>query len=332
MKTLALLAVILALNFSCLAEEPTWQELSARAFTNASIVWQANTDGLPKSFWTYKIIRPHVFSRGTISNAIVLGHLQARGFPEPSTNGTCISDDCHCSCVVHCFFSTYPDGASLNFSSPLQTNSTQHIPSDSQITKWAWSCAFRLGVDPTQVVQKDFTTHFNSDTNGNSLMNEISGRGVYLSRILDGIAFNGDGTDTCGDGFWIEFGSYDLIRNFSLIWHDLKKDQQIPTASTAQIIQCIRAHKTIVFPEPHHEEDYFPTLKMLARTKRLTITQLTPYYGEGVFGVTPTNGAPEAFMTPYAELQAVADFGTSNLTIRIASPIISTDVERLLRK
>lgn len=271
MKALTLLAAILALKFSCLAGEPTWQELSARVFTNASIVWQAPMDGLPKSFWTYKIIRPHVFSRETISNAIVLGHLQARGFPEPSTNNICISDDCHCSCAIHCLFSIYPDDGSMCFSSPLQTNSTQQIPADSQIARWAWSCAFQLGVDLTQVVEKDFTTHFNSDTNGDSLLNEISGRGVYLSRVLDGIAFNGDGTDTASDGFWIEFGSYDLIRNFSLIWHDLKRDQQIPTASTAQIIQCIQAHKTIVMPEPQHEENYSQLSKNLPLQRSLPL-------------------------------------------------------------
>ncbi len=331
MKTLALFAAILALKISCLAEEPTLQELSARVFTNASIVWQTSTNELPRSFWTYKIIRPYVFSRETISNAIVLGRLQARGFPEPSTNFTCIEDDCHCSCAIHCFFSIYPDSASLNFSSPLQTNSTDHIPSDDKIAKWAWSCAFQLGIDPAQVTQKNLTTHFNSDTNGNSLLNEISGRGVYLSRILDGIAFNGDGTEG-GDGFWIEFGSYDVVRNFSLIWHDLKKVQQIPTASTAQMVQCIRAHKTIVFPEPHHEEDYFSTLKKLADTKKLTITKITPCYGEGVFGEIPKNGELETLITPYAELQAIADFGTSNITVRIASPIIKIDVDRLLRQ
>ena len=85
----------------------------------------------------------------------------------------------------------------------------------------------------------------------------------------------------------------------------------------------------MVLPNPD-EEDYFVRLKRLANAKKLTITKITPYYGEGVFGEVPTNDVPCKFATPFAELEAVADFGNSNATVQILSPILSSDVIRLL--
>ena len=70
---------------------------------------------------------------------------------------------------------------------------------------------------------------------------------------------------------------------------------------------------------------------MLAKAKAFTITNITPYYGEGVFGEVPTNDVPPEFVTPFAELEAVAEFGNSNATVRLLSPIISSEVNRLLK-
>jgi hypothetical protein len=78
------------------------------------------------------------------------------------------------------------------------------------------------------------------------------------------------------------------------------------------------------------EENYFDRLKTLASAKKLTITKITPYYGEGMFGDVPTNDVPCKYATPFAELEAVADFGNSNATVRLLSPILSSEVRRLL--
>jgi hypothetical protein len=70
---------------------------------------------------------------------------------------------------------------------------------------------------------------------------------------------------------------------------------------------------------------------MLAKAKAFTITKIEPCYSEGVFGEVPTNDVPPEFVTPIAELEAVADFGNSNATVRLLSPIISSEVNRLLK-
>jgi hypothetical protein len=39
---------------------------------------------------------------------------------------------------------------------------------------------------------------------------------------------------------------------------------------------------------------------------------------------------PPEFVTPLAELEAVADFGNSNATVKLLSPILSSETSRLL--
>ena len=334
MKTIAILAVIFLTACSALADPPTWQELSSHLFTNAVIIWQAPTNNLPKSLWVYQRVLPRIFSETVISNAIVLGSFQSHGFPKSSTNDVCILDDpdCDsCGCMRVCNFSIRPNHATLSFYSPNQNHLTQYIPSDATVGKLARDCALKLGVDLAQVVEKPVTSHFNTDTNDNKLTNQICGRGIFLCQRLDGINFfsandDGDGSE----GFVIEFGSYGLIRSFSLIWSEVARYKSEPTTSQQEIIHCIRAHKTIVMPNVD-EEDYFARLKKLAGAKKLTITKITPCYGEGVFGEVPTNGVPCKFVTPFAELETVADFGDSNTIVRLVSPILSSEVDRLLK-
>ena len=130
------------------------------------------------------------------------------------------------------------------------------------------------------------------------------------------------------DGFWIEFGSRGKVRSFSLVWPDLQQEELQQTASPQQIIACIRAHKTIVLPNAG-EETYFQRIKVLAEAKTFIITKVTPYYSEGVYGETPTNDEPPKVIMPIAELDAVADFGSSDLAVRLYSPILASEVVHL---
>jgi hypothetical protein len=332
LKQLAILAVILVTALSSPAVPPTLEELNSHLFTNAVIVWQAPTNHLLKSFWVYQRHLPRIFPATVISNAIVLASYQNRGIPKPSTNDTCIVDDpdCNCQCMTVCNFSIRPNDATLSFYAPNQTHSTNNIPSDADIVSRAWKYAAHLGIDRAQVVAKGLMSHFNLDTNDDKITNQICGRGIFLYRQLDGIAFfSADDEGDGAEGFLIEFGSYGQIRSFSLCWSEVARYASPQTASPQEIIHCIRAHKTIVLPNPD-EEDYFARLKKLAGAKKLTITKITPHYAEGMFEDVPTNDLPCKFVTPFAELEAVADFGNSNATVRLLSPILSSEVSRLL--
>lgn len=334
MKTFAILALVLAVAVSAFADFPTVAELNSHLFTNAAIVWQAPTNHLPKSFWVYQRLIPRVFSETIISNAIVLGSLQSKGFPQPSTNETCIEVEPPSECMNVCNFFINPSDATMNFESPDYKNgSPQGIPDDQVIAKRAWGYAPQLGLDPTHLTQQSFFTHFHySEQTGEKMTNNVCGSGIFLSRQLDGIPFfSADDEGSGAEGFSIEFGSYGQIRFFSFRWSNVERYESRQTASPQEIIHCIRAHKTIVLPNPD-EEDYFARLKKLATAKKLTITKITPYYGEGMFVEMPTNDVPPEFVTPFAELEAVADFGNSNATVRLVSPILSSEVSRLLAK
>jgi hypothetical protein len=333
-KIVTVISTILTTACSMQAVPPTWEELSSRLFTNSIIVWQAPTNHLPESFWIYKRNLPDIFSATIISNAIVLGSLQSKGFPKPSTNQTCIVAEPPSPCCNVCNFFINPSDAALNFESPDYKNgSPEGIPDDETIVRRAWDYVPQLGLDSKHLTPKTFFTHFyNADTSGKETTNFICGRGVFLSRELDRIIFfSADDTGDGAEGFSIEFGSNGQVRFFSLRWSDMTRYEIQPIASIQEIINCIKAHKAIVLPKPD-EEDFFARLKKLATAKKLTITKITPFYGEGLFGEAPTNDVPFGFAMPFAELEAIADFGNSNSAVRLVSPITSSEVKRVMMK
>jgi hypothetical protein len=213
MKAFAILVLVFAWSLLAYANPPTWEELSSHLFTNGPIVWQASTNHLPNHFWIYQRHLPRIFSARIITNAIVLASLQSKGFPRPSTNQTCIMAEPPCPCANVCNFFIDPNEASMTFESPnYKDGSPNDIPSDEIIAKRAEDCLPQLGFDPAQLVQKSFFTH-NVDQSSNT--NFICGRGIFLSRQLDGVTFfSADNTGGDAEGFSIEFGSYGQIRFF----------------------------------------------------------------------------------------------------------------------
>ena len=321
MKAFAFLTAILALAYSSPARPPTVQELWSHLFTNGPIVWRAPTNHLPESFWIYKRLPPRPFSASVISNAVVLASLQDKGFPKPSTNAFFIWSAPNPCGMGFSIFSIQPASTTITFTSPNQNLSTNNIPDDETVTRRAFECAARFGLDGAHLVAKNVYASSNAVGSDQTLTKGICARGIFLSRKLDGVSFWGDANNG-SDGFSIEFGSRWQIRSFSLIWPNLERDKQSQTASPEEIIRSIREHKVIVLPNDG-EANYFARLRTLASAKKLTITKITPYYGEGVFGEVPTNDVPPEFVMPFAELEAVADFGNSNTTVRLLCPILT---------
>jgi hypothetical protein len=324
-------SIIFAVAFSSLAQPPPLEKFCPHFSTNAPITWEAPTNDLPKNFWIYRRLPPRPFSRAVISNAVVLASLQNKGFPKPSTKDFYIAEDrpANYPGPIPVIFGIYPKSATISYWMPHPDTNTAYIPADEIIVKRAWECAGALGVDSSQVIFKGMTSDFNRDKSYNDLTNQLSGRGVYLARRLDGIAFTDRGDNGANGGFWIEFGSRQTIRAFSLVWPELKRDRLLPIAGPQQIIACIRAFKAMS-PPSRGETNYFMRLKVLAKAEKIIITKITPAYSEGVYGQAPTNDEPSKLITPFAELEAIATFGNSSMAVRLYTPIISSDVARLL--
>jgi hypothetical protein len=256
---------------------------------------------------------PQVFSATAISNGIVLTSFEKKGFPAPSTKDTVLLAD-HSDMEPHPpYFAILPRVGELSFSlGDRSPDSRRDIARDGAAVKRALKCAALLGVDLGDLVP----------TNPASAGID----GVFLARQIDGVPFF-DNTE----GLQIQFGKDGKLRQFALIWPKLVRDQNFETASPSEIIRCIRARKAPLIPVDG-ELDYLARIKTLAHAKKLTITQIKAYYGEGSFGEDlPVNGPPTQ-VSPAAKLEGVADFGTNTMSVRLYAPILSSDVKRLLRR
>ena len=287
------------------------------------------TNRLPKKLWIYRRLGPRIFSAAAISNTIVLASLQIKGFPKPTTNDFVIWDEkpANYPGPIFSIFSIRPTNGIICYTMPNpDSGSDKDIPSDEAIAMRAWKYASQLGLDSKQLTQKPLTSRIcGHDENGREATNQICGRGVYLSRQLDGICFWGIGDDSATEGFWLEIGSHGKIRSFSLNWPVLERDSKQSIASPQQIIACIRAHGVLVLPNDD-ETNYFGRIRILANAQKFSITKITPYYIDGVFGEVPTNDVPSKYVGPVAELEGASDLGGTNTSVRLLCPILSKDV------
>jgi hypothetical protein len=325
--TCGILACTLVSLTACPANALTIEDIAPHIPTSAPIVWQAPTNHLPSSFRFYKKVLPRVFPDTTISNAIAIAPLPDKHFRWSAKKELCIDLDT-CPCGHSCTFGISPQFATLSYSSPGYRNgSSNNIPDDDTLFATAHAFALQLGLDSNQLARKQVTTNICQYDLEGHLADEPCGHGITLSRRIDGIPFFGK---DLVEGFNLELGSHSQIRFLTLIWPDLEPLQSAPLANKDQIISCIRKFKTGLLPR-ENEGHFFDRLKMLSKTNRLRITKITPYYMEGTYGEEPKQGrAPANTLTPIAELEATAEFENGTLQIQLVSPIVSTEIKRLL--
>ena len=286
------------------------EDVSLHFSTNTVMVWRAATNQLPKRLWTYKRL-PQVFTAAGISNGVVLAGFEKKGFPRPSTNEICLWADHSDGEPSPPYFAIHPRYAQMSFSlGDRAPGSPMDSARDEAAVKRAWRCAAQLGVDLQQLVQ----TNAGGPGTG----------GVFLPRQLDGIPFFDE-----TEGFQIMFGKDGKIRMFTLMWPKLERDEGEATATPQEIINCIKSYKTVLVPF-NEGENYLAQVKEMGRARKLTITGITPFYGEGVLGEEPRGDEPPKCVRPIAILGATADFGTNATLVRIYAPILASDVRRLL--
>lgn len=305
------------------------EQFSPNFSTNTSIFWQAPTNNLPTSLWIYKRLPPQPFLATVISNAFIISSLQDRGIPKSSTNAFFIWSPPNACGMAFSILSILPAKTEISYSSPNQSISTDDIPNDETVKKRAFDFASLLGLDARRLVPQNFFSSSNASGCDGKTTNGYCGRGIFLSRELDGVTFYSNGGVDEADGFSVEFGSHGQVRAFSLVWPNLEQSQNCKTASPQEIINCLRGRRVIVVPNPD-EETYFARLKHLSNAKTFTITKMTPRYGEGILGEVPTNDVPPKFIVPFAEIEAVANFGSSNATVKLISPVLSLEAARLI--
>jgi hypothetical protein len=324
MRAIAIFAALCGITSSFAGNATnSLQQFSPKFSTNTQIVWAAPTNQLPKTIWIYKRLPPRPFSGVMISNAIALASLQGKAFPTHSTNSFFVWSTPNPCGMSYDVFSIEPASGTISFSSTNQNLLTNNVPDGEVVVKRAFECADRFGLNSAELAPR--RVYGASNAPGcDPLTTGICGRGVFLARKLDGFCFFGD-TGNGSDGFSIELGSRGQIRSFSLVWPNLERFKQSPCLSPKEIVRCIREQRILVVPGDN-EQTYFQRLKMLAGAKTFTVTRITPVYGEGIFGeMPPTNNVPAPFFTPFAELQAEANFGTNKSLVRLLSPLVLSE-------
>lgn len=330
MKTFALLAAILATAVPSRAGTSIQEKTSSHVPTTTPIIWEAPTNNLPKSLWTYRRLGPQIFSAPVISNAMVLASLQSKGIPKPSTNNYFVWQDKgpNYSGEIPCIFSITPFDATMNYWMPNYGEpSGNDFPSDETIVASARKYASQLGLDPAQLVQKDIYARVcNTAQNGAGKRNDVCGRGVFLSRQLDGVTFFSDNNAGEGtEGFAVEFGGHGQIRSFSLIWPELERYESHETASPQQIIAFIRTRKIMVIPDAN-EQGFSEKIRSLADARKIIITKITPCYNEEVYWEERKANEPSKLINPLAELEAVAKLESTDIRFRFLAPLLEVDV------
>jgi hypothetical protein len=310
MKAFAVFAAIFPMAAPVWGATLTLEDVSPHFATNAPIVWSPPTNELPKRLWTYRR-QPRVFPATTISNAVVLASFQNKGFPQPSTNRSIIWADHPDEEPRPPYLDILPDVGQISYSLGDRVR-LEDASKDAWAVERGWDCLLQLGMDRTQFVKKNVAR----DGTG----------GVFLPRQIDGIEFGAE-----SGGFQIAFDRNGKLVGFYLAFPDLKREGSDAPARPDQIIRCIRTHKTPLSPF-EYEEGYFEAVKNLAAAKKLTIARVTLFYMQGVYGESPTNDELPQVFAPIAELKAVADYGRSNATVRLLSPVLASDVARVLGK
>jgi hypothetical protein len=281
------------------------EDISPHLPSNALVVWQAATNHLPLSFWTYEKASQK-FSAAAVSNALALGGFQLKPFPKSLAKPITIWDK-------EIEGDPRPDYLLVSPEFGITCRRQRHPVGKGDtnaLVERTWQYAQRLGIDKSLLAQKE---------------NSEGGWTVSLCRKIDGIPF-WDATQ----GFSVQYGAHGEILSFVLMWPELQRQRQEDVASPDSIINCIHASKTPVIPK-EDEPDYFARIKTLATVKKLTISRITPYYVEGRYGEQTNDREPMKFVEPVTALDVVADWGNSNATFQLFAPLLKTDVERLIK-
>lgn len=317
MKRFALIPVILLTALPGWAGPMTLEDVSPHFPTNAEIVWQAPTNHLPQELPTY-ITVPQMFSTVTISNAMVLA-----AFP-PKHHIS--AGDFHLQDGPEDRWSRALDitiqWGQIMYRVRTDLREPKGVPGGEEVAKRAWEYAAKLDIDPSELFEKPESRETKNCEYGEAT-NQVCSRGTFLTRKIHGLEMR-------DFGLGITFGGQAQLRGFCLLWPDLKVDAVHPLASPEQMTQSIRAHKTVLALTGDGSMDW-AKLKALSTARKVTITKITPYYGEGRYGEEATDNGPKREISPLAEMEVMAELEHSNLTVRMLGPILARDARRLLQ-
>jgi hypothetical protein len=287
------------------------------------IVWAAPTNQSRAALWVYKVM-PQNFPVAAISKLMALGSF---------TNEIVTTKDPlyfanesnTCNLVVQPLqgWIRYSD----YYAPPNHWDRTNHlweqvagVPDNAKVEKLGLKFLKQFGIGPADLAQKangylltfgeKQTRGYFDRRRGKYIDDEVIARGVFFNRRIDGVNFAGIGI---GGGCEIMYGNHAKIADFKLVWRNLQPYEHRQVASPDEIMQQIREGKAVMT----HKNLVKP-----AEIKRMTITDCAPLY------MSADGEETQDFVYPFAQVEAVADFGYTNAEIQLYCPILSTNTFR----
>lgn len=185
------------------------------------------------------------------------------------------------------------------------------VPSEEETFQLALKYMRLVGVDSAQIPLTPGTTNlqfFRSkqtysypDKHTGERVEKVVLRGVYFSRWIDRIPFNGIGTE---GGAMFGFGADGKVSTLQVNWRHFQPDRLVAWPTPEQFIERIRKGLAkAVEPPP-------------AAITRITLTDASPFYR----GLSEEEKQP--FLYPFAELELNLDVDGTNQFLRVTCPII----------
>jgi hypothetical protein len=304
---------------TALAEDVPFHRLGY-AFTqsNINVVWKASTRNLPRAVWTYQAV-PSDVSSTVISNLVALGGFTARDRKETPNNPHLIS---YANATKKKWLLINPAWAFVDYGDPDANDFhiTNGVPDRRQAFKMAGVWLSKLGIDDRQLFPNPngagVKFYGGPDTvwlyprgGGPAYATNIHAYGVIFYRALDGIEFSGG---CARGGGQIDFGHHAGISKILVSWRNYQRDKLYPTTTRKGLLEEIRNGKAVWYSTNADWIDW-PSVR------KITITKITPYYYSEAYD---ENDKPQNAAYPFAEMEAVAYTGTTNLAFNFDCPII----------
>jgi hypothetical protein len=290
--------------------------------TNVPVNWQAPTKHLPKTFWIYRAV-PAKVSPATISNLVALGSFTDKERKEFPDYPHLIAYDGPAGKMS---LRINTDWAYIDYSDPDADDwhITNGVPNRQQAFKLAKRWLPKLGIDERQLFTNpnggtkfygaSDTVFFYPREGGPVFATNTHSYEVVFYRAFDGIEFSGG---CARGGGLIDFAHDAKISHILVSWRNYKREKRYPAATPETLLKWIREGKAVWWPAGGA-----PTYPDWDSAKKIAITKITPlYYSEAY----DENDTPQYAAYPFAEMEAVADIGTTNLIFNLDCPIIGDD-------
>jgi hypothetical protein len=285
--------------------------------TNVNLIWNAPTNNLPKALWNYRAL-PSEISPAVISNLVTLGAFtdkDKRVFPDNIHTISYTDPTGKRSLLVNTdwVFINYGDAEANDM------HITEGVPNKQQALDIATNWLPKLGIDRDQLARKspsgdllifggEATTFLYKNWSGPAYATNVSTYQVTFKRSLDGVQISGG---SARGGYGIGIGHHGKISRILVSWRKYERDKLYPTATPERFLKWIQEGKAVWYSDDLSFIDW-PSVK------RIIVRKVTPYYYSEGYG---ENDKPQNAAFPFAEMEAVADTGTTNLTFYLDCPI-----------